>query len=54
MGRPDYDFAFFLTDDFFARKKKKYNNKNNNNKTQRGCEMNQLEVTVDESLQSKL
>jgi hypothetical protein len=27
--------------------------KNNNNKTQRGCEMNQLEMTVDESLQSK-
>ena len=25
----------------------------NNNKTQRGCEMNQLEMTVDESLQSK-
>lgn len=46
MGRPDYDFSFFLTDDFFARK-------NNNNKTQRGCEMNQLEMTVDESLQSK-
>jgi len=22
MGRPDYDFPFFLTDDFFARKKK--------------------------------
>ena len=44
MGRPDYDFSFFLTDDFFARKK------NNNNKTQRGCEMNQLEMTVDESL----
>jgi hypothetical protein len=22
MGRPDYDFSFFLTDDFFARKKK--------------------------------
>jgi hypothetical protein len=47
MGRPDYDFSFFLTDDFFARKK------NNDNKTQRGCEMNQLEMTVDESLQSK-
>jgi hypothetical protein len=47
MGRPDYDFSFFLTDDFFARK-------NNNNKiSQRGCEMNQLEMTVDESLQSK-
>jgi hypothetical protein len=28
-------------------------NKNNNNKPQRGCEMNQLEMTVDESLQSK-
>ena len=28
-------------------------NQNNNNKTQRGCEMNQLEMTVDESLQSK-
>jgi hypothetical protein len=28
-------------------------NKNNNNKTQRGCEMNQLEMIVDESLQSK-
>jgi hypothetical protein len=50
MGRPDYDFSFFLTDDFFAHKKK---NKNKNNKTQRGCEMNQLEMTVDESLQSK-
>ena len=48
MGRPDYDFSFFLTDEFFARKKNK-----NNNKTQRGCEMNQLEMTVDESLQSK-
>jgi hypothetical protein len=22
MGRPDYDFSFFLTDNFFARKKK--------------------------------
>jgi hypothetical protein len=22
MGRPDYDFSFFLTDDFFAGKKK--------------------------------
>jgi len=22
MGRPDYDFSFFLTDDFFAHKKK--------------------------------
>jgi hypothetical protein len=31
---------------------KKNKNKNNNN-TQRGCEMNQLEMTVDESLQSK-
>jgi hypothetical protein len=41
MGRPDYDFSFFLTDDFFARKKKPPN------------EMNQLEMTVDESLQSK-
>ena len=39
MGRPDYDFSFFLTDDFFARKKKN-KNKNKNNKTQRGCEMN--------------
>jgi hypothetical protein len=28
-------------------------NKIKNNKTQRGCEMNQLEMTVDESLQSK-
>ena len=28
-------------------------NKNYNNKTQRGCEMNQLEMIVDESLQSK-
>jgi hypothetical protein len=57
MGKPDYDFSFFLTDDFFARKKKtkkkKNKNKNNNNNTQRGCEMNQLEMTVDESLQSK-
>jgi hypothetical protein len=35
-----------INNDFFARK-------NNNNKTQRGCEMNQLEMTVDESLQSK-
>ena len=49
MGRPDYDFSFFLTDDFFARQKKP----NNNNKTQRGCEMNQLEMTIDESLQGK-
>jgi hypothetical protein len=49
MGRSDYDFSFFLTDDFFAGKKKK----NNNNKIQRGYEMNQLEMTVDESLQSK-
>jgi hypothetical protein len=46
MGRPDYDFSFFLTDDFFAGKKKK----NNNNKIQRGYEMNQLEMTVHESL----
>ena len=52
MGRPDYDFSFFLTDDFFVRKKNKNKNKNNN-KTQRGCEMNQLEMIVDESLQSK-
>jgi regulatory protein YycI of two-component signal transduction system YycFG len=52
MGRPDYDFSFFLTDDFFAGKKKN-KNKNNSNKAQRGCEMNQLEMTVDESLQSK-
>ena len=50
MGRPDYDFSFFLTDDFFARKK---NKNKNNNKPQRGCEMNQLEMTVDESLQTK-
>ena len=49
MGRPDYDFSFFLTDDFFARKKKP----KNNSKIQTGCEMNQLEMTVDESLQSK-
>jgi hypothetical protein len=35
-----------------AKKKQKQKNKNNN-KTQRGCEMNQLEMTVDESLQSK-
>jgi hypothetical protein len=27
MGRPDYDFSFFLTDDFFARKKKKQKQK---------------------------
>jgi hypothetical protein len=47
MERPDYDFSFFLTDDFFAGKK------NKNNKIQRGYEMNQLEMTVDESLQSK-
>jgi len=32
---------------------KKNQKKNNNNKTQRGCEMNQLEMTVDESLQGK-
>jgi hypothetical protein len=31
----------------------KKNKNKNNNKTQRGCEMNQLEMTVDESLQSK-
>jgi hypothetical protein len=48
MGRPDYDFSFFLTDDCFARKKTK-----KTKSTQRGCEMNQLEMTVDESLQSK-
>ena len=53
MGRPDYDFSFFLTDDFFAGKKNKNKKTKNNNKTQRGCEMNQLEMTVDESLQSK-
>jgi hypothetical protein len=47
MERPDYDFSFFLTDDFFAGKK------NKNKKIQRGYEMNQLEMTVDESLQSK-
>jgi hypothetical protein len=33
--------------------KKKTKTKNNNNKTQRGCEMNQLEMTIDESLQGK-
>jgi hypothetical protein len=49
MGRPDYDFSFFLTDDFFAHKKK---TKTTTTKL-RGCEMNQLEMTVDESLQSK-
>jgi hypothetical protein len=27
MERPDYDFSFFLTDDFFARKKKKQKQK---------------------------
>ena len=27
MGRPDYDFSFFLTDDFFACKKKNQNKK---------------------------
>ena len=50
MERPDYDFSFFLTDDFFAGKK---NKNTKNNKIQRGYEMNQLEMTVDESLQSK-
>ena len=50
MGRPDYDFSFFLTDDFFARKKK---TKTKTTTKLRGCEMNQLEMTVDESLQSK-
>jgi hypothetical protein len=50
MGRPEYDFSFFLTANFFAHTKK---NKNQNNKTERGCEMNQLDMTVDESLQSK-
>jgi hypothetical protein len=35
-----------------AKKKTKTKN-NNNNKTQRGCEMNQLEMTIDESLQGK-
>ena len=33
--------------------KKKTKTKNNNDKTQRGCEMNQLEMTIDESLQGK-
>ena len=33
--------------------KKNQTKNNNNNKTQRGCEMNQLEMTVDESLQGK-
>jgi hypothetical protein len=36
-----------------AKRKKKTKKNNNNNKTQRGCEMNQLEMTVDESLQGK-
>ena len=47
IGRPDYDFSFFLTDDFFARQK--------NPKTTKlkGYEMNQLEMTADESLQTK-
>jgi hypothetical protein len=35
-----------------AKKKTKTKN-NNNNKTQRGCEMNQLEMTIDESLHGK-
>jgi hypothetical protein len=47
MGRPDYDFSFFLTDDFFARNKKTKTTK------LKGYEMNQLEMTVDESLQTK-
>jgi hypothetical protein len=51
MGRPDYDFSFFLTDDFFARKKKPP--KKPTTTKLKGCEMNQLEMTVDESLQSK-
>jgi hypothetical protein len=34
-------------------KKKTKTKKNNNNKIQRGYEMNQLEMTVHESLQSK-
>ena len=50
MGRPDYDFSFFLTNDFFAPKKKK---KQKTTTKLRGCEMNQLEMTVDESLQGK-
>jgi len=29
MGRPDYDFSFFLTDDFFARKKQKQKQQQN-------------------------
>ena len=47
MGRPDYDYSFFLTDDFFVRQK--------NPKTTKlkGYEINQLEMTVDESLQTK-
>jgi hypothetical protein len=36
-----------------ARRKKNKKKQNNNNKIQRGYEMNQLEMTVDESLQSK-
>ena len=32
---------------------KKKTKTKNNNKTQRGCEMNQLEMTIDESLQGK-
>jgi hypothetical protein len=47
MGRPDYDYSFFLTDNFFVRKKKPTTTK------LRSCEMNQLEMTVDESLQTK-
>ena len=47
MGRPDYDYSFFLTDDFFARKKKTKTTK------LKGYEMNQLEMTADESLQTK-
>ena len=45
-GKARLQFFFLFNNDFFARK-------NNNNKTKRGCEMNQLEMTVDESLQSK-
>ena len=28
VGRPNYDFSFFLTDDFFARKKKQKQQQN--------------------------
>jgi hypothetical protein len=36
-----------------SHKKKTKKQKTHNNKTQRGCEMNQLEMTFNESLQGK-